>query len=436
MKKIPLSPKLSEQYRRGGLTALNHVLREVQALARLDHCHIVRYHAAWIEEPIIRSSPPPRLKAIPSLYRQQPLLLDNKPASQHFSATDCQISGSNGTQDQQRGSHVGGDKRSEYDFSKEPVAFAKNDESFDPFLRSGPASMNNQPLWSQSPPVSGIHERKSDEVNSQSSDLFNYVNSSYVLFVQMTLYDMTLADYLAPLNSPHHKHDTSIGRHCFHLLPSLQLLLGVLRGLQYIHAHGYVHRDIKPTNIFLSHSSRSSSLSVESAQGYIDVGSCQSCATTIPRLLNPRIGDFGLVADLEKAAELSPSSDSCDHSGEPIGTQYYRPPIREKEPVITDEKIDVFALGVIFLELLWPCQTRMERMNLLRGCQSRDVPSEVLQKLLSEGLSSEIIGMVESCIFGMIDPNAQLRWSCAMVKNAVEAIHKKVLIQTPGEEPD
>jgi eukaryotic translation initiation factor 2-alpha kinase 3 len=51
VKKIPLSAKLGRKLCQGGHEELQHILREVQALARLDHPNIVRYHHTWLEEP-------------------------------------------------------------------------------------------------------------------------------------------------------------------------------------------------------------------------------------------------------------------------------------------------------------------------------------------------------------------------------------------------
>lgn len=59
VKKIQLSPKLGKRFRDGRLEELQHILREVQALATLDHPNIVRYHATWLEDP--RQLPSPLL---------------------------------------------------------------------------------------------------------------------------------------------------------------------------------------------------------------------------------------------------------------------------------------------------------------------------------------------------------------------------------------
>lgn len=86
-----------------------------------------------------------------------------------------------------------------------------------------------------------------------------------------------------------------------------RILIDLLRGLNHIHTHGFIHLDIKPDNIFLS-----------------DCGKC-------------KIGDFGLVIDNTDMAH------ACE------GDNKYMAP--ELLTSVFSAKADVFSLGIAMLEL-------------------------------------------------------------------------------------
>lgn len=87
-----------------------------------------------------------------------------------------------------------------------------------------------------------------------------------------------------------------------------------------------------------------------------------------------------------------------------------------------DEKTDVFALGVILLELLCACGTRMERIELLKGAQKGSVPRGLRKGLEKEKLDGQVIDMTERLVMGMVDSDPKTRWSCGMVKSGIEGI--------------
>ncbi|WP_309399641.1 serine/threonine-protein kinase [Cerasicoccus maritimus] len=96
--------------------------------------------------------------------------------------------------------------------------------------------------------------------------------------------------------------------------------------LQYAHDHGVVHRDIKPENIL------------------------------VDRLGRVKIADFGLVrlanASPENSASPNTAEDGLTFMGELMGTPAYMAPEQATQPGQVDHRADLYALGVVFYQML------------------------------------------------------------------------------------
>lgn len=167
----------------------------------------------------------------------------------------------------------------------------------------------------------------------------------------MALYPMTLSDFLSPDRSS----DTTAPplMHCFHLKPSVRILLAILDGISYLHQNQIVHRDLKPGNIFLAPGSSS-----RLADGSVDLSFCNDCdrqgrADMIS--LKVRIGDFGLVTALATTSDEASYQDP-QASKSPVGTELYNPPDGLRGNA--SPALDIYAAGIVAVELLCPFGTR------------------------------------------------------------------------------
>ncbi|RYP10123.1 hypothetical protein DL765_008217 [Monosporascus sp. GIB2] len=118
-------------------------------------------------------------------------------------------------------------------------------------------------------------------------------------------------------------------------------------------------------------------------------------------------------------------------SHKPVGTVYYRPPVWKGDATVDDsesgagledEKTDLFALGVVFVEMLWRCGTAMERVDMLKDLQKGILPSGLEKNLQAEGLEPTVVRDVLALAGAMVDPNPAQRWEGAQVKEAVEGL--------------
>ena len=416
VKRIPLSPRLSRSFSEGRHEELQHVLLEVQTLASLDHTNIVRYHATWVEEPQTQTPP----VGSSSVFR--PGFGSGRPAS---GGRQLLIENTS-------------DAASEMGFSAEQAKSVSCGFVFAEDSRPSQEPANNQRLLTSETRSEDTEGTISEEESANASDIFTDGTHSYrplverdknrtepepahthELFIQMSLYPLTLFQYLS--SSP----DASHPRHCYHLVPSLQILLAILSGLRYLWSRRLVHRDVKPRNIFLSAPEH------EPLMGYCDVSCHHACHGDRPRWLNPRIGDFGLVTRLAHG-ELPEGHGGL---GKVVGTPLYRPPAcawdgSDHGPRIgvtsDSEKVDVFALGVVFVELLCPFSTVMERADALSGLQKAVLPSRLRGRLEKEGFGSAVADQVLKVVRGMVDPDPESRWSGERIAEAVERIKAEV----------
>lgn len=412
VKKIALGPTRMRRIQENGQEELDHILVEVRTLARLEHPNIVRYHSGWIEwAPLMVSGK----QAIE--FKGHKLLEGPKDDEEAFSESASGTANIPAIDVQ-----FGYDDEDPFETSTGQYAghrFATQEEEHvlfeDSSRRTDPAASDTQSLhpgsYTEGAPLQKTSSRNtiasvSDESEveviarkddpTSSFDTSSFTSGqhhpsepSLALHIQMSLYSMTLSDFLAP--QPYTSESSSVSslRHCFHPYSSLEILASIIEGVEYLHSEGIVHRDLKPGNIFLS--VRPGSKCPPGALALSSCPKCQDANITRPFNISICIGDFGLVSAIARPEdEVSSPSTSC----KVVGTEIYRPDLvtRDNHP-----SLDVFALGIVAFELFYRFGTRMERHETLHKLKKGEFPSGFEEGVGCEGLQPWIEEMVTAC---------------------------------------
>ncbi|MBN3271902.1 E2AK3 kinase, partial [Polyodon spathula] len=102
-----------------------------------------------------------------------------------------------------------------------------------------------------------------------------------------------------------------------------------------------------------------------------------------------KVGDFGLVTAMEQedeeeeeAAVLTPMPSYARHTGQ-VGTKLYMSP-EQLSGNSYSHKVDIYSLGLILFELLCPFRTQMERVRTLTEVRNLKFPPVFVQENLQE----------------------------------------------------
>ena len=143
----------------------------------------------------------------------------------------------------------------------------------------------------------------------------------------------------------------------------LQIMARAMEGVAAAHKEGIVHRDLKPDNIFV-------------------------CVGQSGRLDDPRVLDFG-ISKLEDDA-----SNPLTRSGVMLGTPYYMAFEQINSQRDLDQRVDVYAMGVILYEAMSgqpPYAAESVGALAIRMMTAPPVPLGRLRPELPEGLTQTVM---------------------------------------------
>lgn len=366
------------------------VMREVKALAKLDHQNIVRYFNAWLECPPLGWQ-----------EKHDPQWI-NKITSPNLDFTSEEIH----TETKMNNSvciNVNQTDQSSIDSACEAYELNNdsNDDSFIVFVKSQSesqdenlVSINNSTTKSSGSSHSSNRvekvmskatnrsysesivfkdtgsrvpgkEVKKKRQRSFSLDLNNKSNTrkspKMFLYIQMQLCQrLSLREWLKMQSIRDYRR-------------VLNIFQQIVDAVEYVHLQGLIHRDLKPSNIFFSFDNKI------------------------------KVGDFGLVTAItEGYNEAHTPSENEDvtfrnnlHTAH-VGTHLYMSP-EQINGQGYNYKVDIYSLGIILFELLIPFVTEMERIDALINLRksvfpkdfSNDYPAEynLLNMMLDENPS-------------------------------------------------
>ena len=172
-----------------------------------------------------------------------------------------------------------------------------------------------------------------------------------VLYIQMELCGESLEDWISSRNS---KNDPRV-----YVEEIQDIFFAIVSGLEYIHSQGFIHRDLKPLNIFKQYKA------------------CKNSCSW-------KLGDFGLATSIDRSNIVSESDESSSHRlSLGVGTVTYSAP-----ETLTDFKYttqaDIYSLGIVLFELIYPFKTQMEKSQVLNSLKNGMLPDDFVTKYPKE----------------------------------------------------
>lgn len=257
------------------------------------------------------------------------------------------------------------------------------------------------------------------------------------LYIQMQLcHPATLQDWIRERNK-----QIPEGNHEERIAPALEIFQQLCSGLEHIHKSNVIHRDLKPANIFVSSDGNVIKIGDFGLSKQLHDIVNQQRKNKSSRPTSPQSPQSPPGEDYWQTSKSPINSDSIVplHAKGPsavqalahynkvginltagVGTASYAAP-EQVQSKNYGTAVDIFSLGLIFLELVSCFETEHERLHNLQQCRYQRVP-----KWLDENYPE-----IASTILACTRPNASDRPTANDLLNSARMksprIHKEVL---------
>ena len=348
VKKIALDPRDIEYNKK--------ILREVTTLSRLHHERIIRYYQAWIEDALdndrdedddtegstedYSTSTTGAYTTSANINRKQSKIIDLSLGPKSFKPFRGLI-----------------DDDLEFDYIEEE----DEDSEISDFIQfEGSSELTGFAIESESESETESESQSTKQQNTATATGSSSKSThDQVLYIQMEYCpNQTLRDLIDERNSDPSGH--------FLDPPEIwRLFRQIVEGLVHIHAQGMMHRDLKPSNIFLD------------SNGDVKIGDFGLAVTRIESTITGRSESpmNGLIPANSTSRAGNDKSITGESHTQNIGTPFYVSPeqIVSSSTARYNQKVDMYSLGIILIELWAPFQTGMERVQSLQKCRSPEM---------------------------------------------------------------
>ncbi|CAD8146150.1 unnamed protein product [Paramecium pentaurelia] len=306
------------------------IFREIKSLQEINHKNIVRYYTSWIQEETTEVIA--EIKELNQLVAEQQQAQSKESQNSYHPQLMDEMSYMNDYVQ-----FVGGEND------------AENEQQI-------------QTISKQSKTVQSFHLSDfSSQIQSRMRRLHFNPNQKdeqyqlFTLYIEMELCNSTLKDFIDEVDR---KKD----------YPKIKsIFIQILEGIIYMHDNLYIHRDLKPQNIFIN-----SKKEVKIG----DLGLCNS-------IINKRDDDLSYS-----------SSEFTNNVGTPM---YMAPEVKEDQ---YGPAADIYSLGIILFEMMWKIKTHSEKTKLIQALTKDSIIPFDLQK--DHPVEAELIQL-------MVNKNPQKR---------------------------